>query len=217
MRLFVCMILFMLMVMPGLGQTAVERASEIKTWREQCSDPDADLRTAYIEAAIASKDMAIMRVCVRQSLESDNADIRNLGLRAAIASTDQLLFEVEMPAVLAEALDKAGSDEGELTEIGRWQVTQMWNIIRTGLVFVVSDADITSGASEWSPLAQLTAPHRNYRGKASVIGDRVTWVGSVRLPVGDCHLNLGLVSGPMLEGTFHCGSAEPFAVQAPLL
>ncbi|MFC0009348.1 hypothetical protein [Devosia nitrariae] len=211
------MILFMLMIAPGLAQTAVERASELKTWREQCSDPDADLRAAYVEAAIASGDMAIMRVCVRQSLESDNADIRNLGLRAAIASTDQLLFEVEIPAALAEALDKAGNDKDELNEIGRWHVTQMWNIMRTGLVFVISDADITSGASEWLPLAQMTAPHRNYTGKASVIGDRVTWVGSARLPVTDCRLNLGLVSGPMLEGTFQCANVEPFTVRAPLL
>ena len=217
MRLFTGMILFMLMVIPGLAQTAVERASELKTWREQCSDPDADLRAAYVEAAIASKDMAIMRVCVRQSLESDNADIRNLGLRAAIASTDQLLFEVEMPAVLAEALEKAASDEAELNEINRWYVTQMWNVMQTGLVFVVSDADITSGASEWLPLAQLTSPDNRYKGKASVIGDRVTWVGSARLPVGDCRLNLGLVSGPMLEGTFQCSNVEPFTVRAPLL
>lgn len=217
MRLFASMILFMLMVVPGLAQTAVERASELKTWREQCSDPDADLRTAYVEAAIASQDVAIMRACVRQSLESDNADIRNLGLRAAIAATDQLLFEVTMPASLAEALDKAGDDEGELRQINGSYVMQMWNVMQTGLVFVVSDADITSGASQWLPLVQLTAPSDRYSGKASVIGDRVTWVGSARLPADDCHLNLALVPGPMLEGTFQCSNVDPFTVRAPLL
>lgn len=69
----------------SFAQDAAERAGQLKTWREQCSDPDPDLRLAYIEAAIASGDAAVMRICVRQSLESDDADIRNLGQSPAPA------------------------------------------------------------------------------------------------------------------------------------
>jgi hypothetical protein len=216
-RIVFGLILLIAMAGPVLAETAIERASEIKTWRDQCSDPDADLRIAYIEAAIASKDMAIMRVCVRQSLESDNADIRNLGLRAAIASVDQLRFDADMPASLAAALKKAGNDDDALRDVGRLYVAQMWSYLETGLVFSITDADITSGTSTWWPLAQLDSPSDNFKGKATVVGDQVTWVGSARLVLTDCRLNLDLVAGPMLQGTFQCGRADPFTVRARLL
>ena len=88
-------------------ENADERAGQLKTWRQQCADPDVDLRSAYIEAAIASKDVVVVRICVRLALESNDADIRNLGLRAAIASISQLTFAVTIPPELAQAYEDA--------------------------------------------------------------------------------------------------------------
>lgn len=199
------------------AQTAADRAGELKVWREQCSDPDPDLRLAYIEAAIGTKDTAIIRICARQSLESDDADTRNLGLRSALASMDQIRFEVEMPERLANALAEAGDNESKLAEIGRWYIRQDWQGLQGGLVFEIDKADMIKGSSVWFPVVNRSARHDNYTGKASIIGDTVTWVGAANLATTSCTLTATLVSGPALQGELLCVQGEPFPVTAKLL
>lgn len=201
----------------ALAQTAEDRAGELKAWREQCSDPDSDLRLAYLEAAIKTKDNSIIRICVRQSLESDNADIRNLGLRAAIASISQLSFTVEIPKVLEDAYAEAEDDEDELDKISRWYVARDWGSLKSGLVVEIGKADVNSGSSIWYPLVNRTRAHDDYSGKATIIGDEVNWVGSASLSRYDCRLNLSLQPGPVLDGYFQCSDITPFHVVAKLL
>lgn len=199
------------------AQTATDRAGELKVWREQCSDPDTDLRIAYIEAALETKDTSIVRICVRQSLESDDSDTRNLGLRAAMASMDHIRFEVEVPAVLAEALEDAGDNEKKLNEISKWFIARDWQVLKTGLAFDIDKADLSRGTSEWFPLANQNARNERYSGKLSITGDRVSWVGAAYLANSDCNLTARLVAGPALEGEWLCARGEPFKVRADLL
>jgi hypothetical protein len=201
----------------GVAQDATERAGELKTWRDQCSDPDTDLRTAYLEAAIATSDVAVIRICVRQSLESDDADIRNLGLRAALASIDQLMFEVTMPPELQAALKKAGDDQKQLAEINDWYVMRDWRLLQTGFAVEIDGAEVEAGKSTWYPLANRESRSNNYTGTASVIGDKISWVGGANLSRSTCRMNLTVVPGAQLEGTLQCADLWPFAVRASLL
>jgi len=199
------------------AQTASDRAGELKVWREQCSDPDTDLRIAYIEAALDTKDTSIIRICARQSLESDDSDTRNLGLRAALASMEQIHFQVEMPALLASALDEAGDDEDKLKEIDRWYIKRDWQGMQTGLVFEIDKADLTKGTAVWYPLVNRSARYDRNVGKIAIVGDAVTWVGAANLANSDCTLTATLVAGPALQGEFLCSQGEPFPVTAKLL
>jgi hypothetical protein len=207
----------LLMATPAMAQDATERAGELKAWREQCNDPDADLRMAYLEAAIASGDQAVVRICVRQSLDSDDADIRNLGLRAALASISQLSFDVTMPSELAAAYKKAGSNQDQLKAIESWYVARQWFLLKTGLSIAVVGAELSGGTSTWYPLVNVSGENANYQGKATVVGDRVTWIGSASVPVRECRLSLGLVEGGRLDGTLQCGDLWAFQVSANLL
>lgn len=213
-------ILTLAMVLAATGtqaQTAADRAGELKVWREQCSDPDPDLRLAYIEAAIGTKDTAVIRICARQSLESDDSDTRNLGLRAALASMDQIRFEVEMPELLADALADADDDEKKLAEIERWYIKRDWQGLQGGLVFEIDKADMIKGSAVWFPMVNRSARYDRHTGKVAITGDTVTWVGAANLATGDCTLTASLVPGPALEGEFLCVQGEPFPVTAKLL
>lgn len=200
------------------GQSAADRAGELKTWREQCSDPDPDLRLAYVEAALESEDASVARICIRQSLDSANADIRNLGLRAALAAADRITFAVTPPATLAKALQEAKGDAKKLGELERSHEMRHWRVLQSGLTVEIDEADLKSGTSKWHPLAGLGERHKSYVGQATVTGDAVNWVGRVALPLpNDCIMNLALSEGSTLSGVFKCGQLEPFPVSASLL
>lgn len=206
-----------LMTGSASAQDATERAVELKTWREQCNDPDTDLRTAYLEAAIESADVAIIRICVRQSLMSDDADIRNLGLRAALASVDQLLFEVTMPEEVEAAYKKAGKDEKQLREISDWFMIRDWNSLRAGFGVAVEGGEVATGTSTWYPLANRSEASDNYKGRAAIIGDKVNWTGSMAVSNTDCSMNLKLSDTGTLDGVLRCSRNIPFPVSASLL
>jgi len=201
----------------AVAQDATERAEELKAWREQCNDPDTDLRTAYLEAAIESGDTAVIRICVRQSLMSDDADIRNLGLRAALASIDQLLFEVTMPEPVENAIEKAGDSDKEQRELNRLFMIQDWWVLRAGFTVVIEDAKVASGKSTWYPLTNLTEQNDNYKGTAAVIGDKVNWTGGTYLANKECSMNLKLSDNATLDGVLLCARNVPFPVSAALL
>jgi hypothetical protein len=202
---------------PALPQDATERAGELKAWREQCNDPDTDLRTAYLEAAIESGDVAVIRICVRQSLMSDDADLRNLGLRAALASIEQLLFDVKMPEELEVALKKAGKDEKQLKAMDDWFMVRDWNVLRSGFGVTIQGAEVATGTSTWYPLANRSEMSDRYKGKAAIIGDKVNWTGSMALSNDTCTMNLQLSGAGTLEGTLLCSRNVPFPVSAALL
>lgn len=210
-------VLSLAFVAPAAAQQAQDRAGELKSWREQCNDPDPDLRLAYVEQAIAGSDAAVQRVCVRLALESDNADIRNLGLRAALASLPQIRFSVEMPPQLAAAIKAAGDNEKKTAEINRWYVMQAWTLLRNGLVFEIEGAQATSNNSVWYPLVNQSEPYQNIKGKTTIVGSKLNWLGRASLPQQECTLVTELREGAELAGTFQCGDSWPFTISAKLL
>lgn len=204
-------------IQPAEAQDATERAGQLKVWREQCADPDIDLRTAYIEAAIATADTSIIRICVRQALQSDDADIRNLGLRAALGSASTITFIPEMSPEYAKALKEAGDNEGKLAEISNWYADRIWKVISTGITFEVDKADLVGGVGEWFPMVNLGKRNENYTGMATIVGSRVTWSGTINFTPSQCILVAEMDSGGELVGSLRCGDVWPFPLRARLL
>jgi hypothetical protein len=201
------------------AQSAAEAAAEIKAWREQCDDPDVDVRQAHISRALKTASAIVKRICVRQALESDNADIRNLGLRAAISMLPRLTFAVAEPEVLIRGKAEAARDARKMRDYQGWYATRDFLVIGSGLVFEIDSAELEGGASRWYPLVDLSSRNDRYVGQAVVVGNQLNWIGSANMPSNQvtCQLNAALGTGATLRGVFKCGRSEPFAVSAKLL
>lgn len=226
MRIFIQIGILAMMVIGFVSETALaegvrERVDEIKLWREQCNDPDLDLRMAYVEAAVKSEDVIIQRICVRQALESDNADIRNLGLRAAISSLKQISFQVSIPTAVKEAYENAADDQRKLRDLDKQKPLALYEFLKPNLVFEIKDVQITRGASSWYSLAGLTSSHPNHKGDTVIIGESLNWVGSIGYPDGryqlPCVLNVHLDTGGGLLGELKCQNYEVIPVASKLM
>lgn len=188
-----------------------DRAASIKTWRENCSDPDPDLVVGYLEEAVAGEDGPVRRVCVRQALESDSADVQNLALSAAIAASQILRFEVTMPDAVKQALNKAAKSGKPA------QPPAFWSAVQTGLSFVVVDGNVGNGTSTWNSVVNLAEPNPSYStGQATVMGSDVNWTGTL-FGFGACRLIATLKPGAVLAGLIQCADDDPYGVTARLL
>ena len=221
--IFISSFIFTSFIPPAQAQdqvdTAQARAGALQTWREQCSDPNPDLRLAYIEGAIASGEVPIQRICMRQALESDNADIRNLGLRAAIASTSQITFSTEMPKGLAAAYKAAADNEQKLKTIADGATDRIYRNIKNGLICVIEKASIGKAQSDWYFLVSNTQREDRFSGKAVVTGSNINWIGNILTGsrIYKCTMKVSAQSGAKLKGVLDCEDAEPFAISADLL
>lgn len=202
------------------AKTAEERAGELVKWREQCNDPDPDLRLAYIESAIASGDELIQRTCTRLAVESDNTDIKNLGLRAVIASRKQITFTVELPKDIQNALNKAGNNKDEINKITKenMDIFKGYNSIRNGLTFIISESDLHSAQSVWHSLAMLSSKDDNYKGTTTITGNRLIWSGRSLIDSQDQtgSLALTLEPGGILTGFYQPKYGPLYPISAKL-
>jgi len=66
-------------------------------------------------------------------------------------------------------------------------------------------------------MVNLSKVSNDFKGKATIVGDQVTWVGAANLSQRACHLTLTLQPGPSLAGEFQCADIWPFPVSAKLL
>lgn len=200
------------------AQTAMERAAALKTWRAQCSEPDPDLQLGYLEEAITLNDESILRICLRQTLNSDNADTLNLALRTAIASKKRLIFETSLPPELAKAYQGVGRDKKKKEEIDDSYIAQLYSYIANGLAFEIRDAELGSNRSLWLSIAKNSEPDDRFSGQAYAVGSKVTWTGSIWVgSTYTCDLATRIVPGSRLEGTLNCDRLWPVPVTAPLL
>lgn len=201
-----------------MANSPQERAVAIKTWRAQCNDPDPDLRLAYLEAALETNDNTIIRTCARLALNSDNSDLRNLGLRAILASKEQINFEVTQPIEITKAIEDAGDDEDKLREIGNWYTSRAYRKIRNGMTYIVEKAKTSSSSAHWTAIGGRSSAHKDFRGKAIIVGDRVTWTGKAELDsYQNCQLNVVLGSGAKLSGSLICDNLHSFPVHVDLM
>lgn len=200
-----------------VNATSATRAGEIKTWREQCNDPDYDLRLAYLEQALKSKDVTIERICIKAALESDNAEIKNLGLRAAVSATDKIYFSANLPEIIEKEISVAGDNEDKIRKVKDSYEFRDYQWIKQGFIFYIQSASISKGDSEWYPLVKNSKPYDKTT-KANVIGDKIKWSGEMDFDGGrTCDLNVSLATGVSLVGTLQCQDWVPYPVSAKLL
>ncbi len=203
---------------PSNAADAKARAAELATWRDQCNDPDPDLQLAYIESAIATKDISIQRICLGKALESDNENVRNIGLRAAIASMQHLTFTVELPNELAAEYKNSANDPEKLEKFFNSDPGEVFSPLRNGLLIDIVDASMTTGKSTWHPLAGLNKSSSNYQGVAIVEGSKISWVGSICISNGNhSSIIVHLEPGGILKGFLQCEGLQPFPITAKLL
>ncbi len=203
---------------PAAAQQVTDRAGEIKLWREQCNDPDVDLRTAYIEQAIETAGATVKRICIRKALESTDADIRNLGLRAALANIQQLAFKTEMPEPLKAAYKKAAGKDKDLKQVDNYYISKIYRVVQNNLVFEIKEGSVTTAQSVWYPLGSISEASDSYKGVATVVGDEVNWTGGASLGVrATCRVTAKIKEGATLEGVLHCNDYWPIPIKAPLL
>lgn len=208
--------------LPGADiQPAVQaRAASLQTWREQCSDPDPDLRLAYVESAIASKDASVQRICIRLALQSDNADIRNLGLRAAIAAIPQITFMPTMPKSLEAELRKGADDDNFMSKVKNSSPSRLYDATQNGLKMCSDNAEVGKNTFLWNTLAANVDLRKDYYFKATIIGSKINWSGYVAIPDGNpliCTVNVALTREGKLAGKLSCNGTPPMDIIADLL
>lgn len=199
---------------------AQARAASLQTWREQCSDPDPDLRLAYIENAIASKDASVQRICIRLALQSDNADIRNLGLRAAIASTQQITFMPTIPKSLEADLRKGADDDNFMKKVKDSYIARLYDATQNGLKMCSENAEVGKGTFLWNTLAANIDLRKERYYKATIVGSKINWSGNVVISGGNvltCTVNVALTREGKLAGKLSCEGSPPMDIIADLL
>ncbi len=161
------------------AETPQERAQKIKDWRANCSDPDADLRAAYIEAAVAGNDQTVLRACVSQALTSDNVDTQNLALRAMLASAERLTIEVMMPAAYDQAIAAAKDDAQKVSAIEQQYSHEKWAIANVGAVIglVPKKVDLSGQASAWHVMTSNRTPMDVYVLDLALTGETLAGTG----------------------------------------
>ena len=196
------------------------RAASFQTWREQCSDPDPDLRLAYLEGAIASKDASVQRICIRLALQSDNADIRNLGLRAAIATIPQITFIPTMPRSLEVDLRRAAEDENLMKRVRDSYISRLYDATQNGLKMCSDNAEVGKSTFLWNTLAANIDLRKERYYKATILGSRINWSGNVIISGGNsltCTVNVALTREGRLAGKLSCEGSPPMDIIADLL
>lgn len=203
-------------VQPGVQA----RAASLQTWREQCSDPDPDLRLAYVESSIASKDASVQRICIRLALQSDNADIRNLGLRAAIAAIPQITFMPTMPKSLEAELRKGADDDNFMKKVKETYTARLYDATQNGLKMCSDNAEVGKNSFLWNTLAANVELRKDRFAKATIIGSKISWAGFIHVSGGSslsCSVNVALTREGKLAGKLSCEGCPPMDIIADLL
>jgi|GEM_PF-4455062 len=202
------------------AESPLERAAKIKEWRANCSDPDPDLRLAYIEGAIATNDRTIIRACVRQTLNSQNEDVRNLALRAALAASERLTMMFDMPESYREAVAKAGGDPAKLKTITKKYTKPLWpHGQMNGLVTLVAKSTaFESQVSEWFVLGTNAKEMDAHTAKLTIFGNSISGNGTINISnyVGKLLFNLSLDKEGMLVGTGNIYYGENYTMKIKL-
>ena len=204
----------------AFAQTPQERVAQIQEWRENCSDPNPDLRLAYIEAALAESDPTLSRICLELALLSDDPNIRDLGLRAALARAERLIFELEMPAAYQAALESARTDSAREDVKEEWAShAQFMSAMGSRLILLAKDVSPSEPITQWTPLDSDGRPEDSTPITLTVRAGAVEGVGSTRMyrnRLADVHLDLEITDDGALAGGFVHGAGAPFQVRAEL-
>lgn len=197
-----------------------ETAREIKTWRENCSDPDPDLQIGYLTAVLETKNQTMIRACLRPLLTSDNADTRNLSLRAALATSERLTLTFALRKADSDAIAAADSTQAERVEREFQVHRRVLSSVNGNIGLTPKSVALDAQKSTWATYGTNVQAIERGVLELSAVGDRVTGNGGVSL--GRDHspvvltINLQLDNVGKLVGEGAIDGMQ-FAVEIPLL
>jgi hypothetical protein len=210
----------LILVGAAQAQSPQERIAEMREWRANCNDPDPDFRLAYLEAAIATGDASVARVCISAALASDDADMRDLGLRGALGLADRLTVEFEMPEAYVQGMAGASTDDDRRQLASSYSnYLYYWGRIQGRLTLVKIAHDITDSDSTWIALDEDGRISENHILSAVVRGDRLAVTGQTDIgTAGGMTLDLAVQPDGTMRGTLALGrSGAIFNASAELL
>lgn len=162
------------------AQTPIERAAKIKEWRQNCNDPDPDLRMAFLESAIAGKDQTVIRTCVKQLLLSDNDDVRNLAIRAGLASAERVVIQFSESERFKQAMANAGSDTAKIDRVNKDYRFEVGILGQTGGMITLAPIEVSmsSQSSRWYSNSTSAATSDRNTAELNLVGSRLTVTGT---------------------------------------
>ena len=209
----------LLVALPVVGQDRAERAQELKQWRADCTDPDADLRFATLEAAVATDDRAIRRICMKSALDDDDIEVRRLALALALASAERLVLEFGPSEEMQSALAKAGSKREDVKAV--WSDYGYTAAVLANsegvLVLAPSDVDAPGPVTRWLVIGPNGKAHESYDLTLTQVGSRLDGNGQVLSGAAyTVTVRLELATGGQLVGIIAAHGGEPFPASISL-
>lgn len=199
------------------AQTPNERAAKIKEWRQNCNDPDPDLRIAYLESAIAGKDQTVIRTCVKQLLLSDNDDVQNSAIRAGLASAERVVIQFSESEGYKKAMANAGTDTTKIDRVKKDYRFEVGILERTGGVITLApiDVSLSSQSSRWHSNSTSSVTSDNHTADLTLVGSRLTGTGTI-LPNFSYLFSATLNDQGFLEGIGKLHNAQDLPITLKL-
>lgn len=202
------------------AQSPQERVAELREWRANCNDPDPDFRLAYLEAAVASGDASIARVCIAAALASDDADMKDLGLRGALGFAERLNVNFTMPDAYFRDMD-AATTESDRNSVRSDYSTYLYfyERLQGNLTLVKVSYNVNDSSSTWVAIDENGRISEDHPVIAVIRGDRLEVTGETDIGTsGGMTLDMTVQPDGTLTGTLALGrSGARFDASADLL
>ena len=200
-----------------------EVAREIKAWRENCSDPDPDLRIGYLTAVIQTKNTTLIRACLRPLLTSDNADTRNLAIRAALASSERLSLTVSMPENVRTVLDESDA-QSHRQRRSQQEAQMMQDRLREygGVIGLKpQEVSLDQQRTKWATFALNSTPIEQAELELTLVGTVLAGNGMIALRkssgIKPVTVKLELQGDGVLRGSGTLDGVPGYIAELPLL
>ena len=198
--------------------TAEQRRAQLAEVQKKLTDPDPDMRQAYMEEIIASEDAAQIRIALRMAFTGDDQDLRATAMRGYLASAKEIVFDMKMPDAIQKQYDKAKMNPADLKEL---ENAQGYYFINTydgwHMTFdvLLTSYQMKSNAGKFG-IKLNSSP----AGSFTVVGDTVK--GDISYQQGayqsNCQIQFKPTPDLKLVGTLNCNIqlTPPITITAPL-
>lgn len=199
--------------------SAVERSNQIKEWRSNCTDPDSDMRLAWLESAIESEDLIAQRTCAKVALFDTDIEMRRLGVQMAIAINDRLIVKIDASEEYRNAMKSAGTDKKKIREVKSdfGYTAKAYETLGGAMTLAAKSVSLMTQTSEWLVVPVTGVESDSYKMSLTLIGDGLSGVGTALTPAGalSVTLNVELNDAGILSGTigFYGGLLFPATIQ----
>ncbi len=203
---------------PLHAASAVDRANQIKEWRSNCTDPDSDMRLAWLEASIESDDLIAQRTCAKLALFDSDVEMRRLGVQMALVMNDRLIVRFSESEELLAALKLAGEDKNKIREAESdfGYTHDAFEGLAGSMTLAPKRVSLNAPSSDWMIIPNSGVESESFQMSLTVIGDSVSGVGTASTPTGrSVTLNTQLDETGVLSGyiAFHGGPKFPATIR----